>query len=162
MKTRALTLIGMALGAVWALGVLAAPGAMSPGMFLPINVALYISFLPGGVVLALMIGWIAARRFFDGDVIDGQTPPPGSRLDIDRRVTLNTVEQLVLAFATWPIVALVHSGVTVVVMGAAFAVARILFWVGYHISPPLRAFGFAATFYPTLFALAWSALVWRS
>ncbi len=43
-------------------------------------------------------------------------------------------------------------------LGIGFAVARLAFWIGYHISPPLRAFGFAATFYPTIIALVWALI----
>ena len=44
-------------------------------------------------------------------------------------------------------------------LGLGFAVARLAFWGGYHLSPPLRAFGFAATFYPTLLVAIWAG--WR-
>jgi hypothetical protein len=39
-----------------------------------------------------------------------------------------------------------------IVLGLGFAIARLCFWVGYHLSPPLRGFGFAASFYPTILA----------
>ena len=48
----------------------------------------------------------------------------------------------------------------VLVMSLAFAIARLLFWIGYHRAPPLRAFGFAATFYPTVAAALWALVVW--
>lgn len=48
---------------------------------------------------------------------------------------------------------------TVLALGIGFAVARVAFWVGYHMAPPLRAFGFAATFYPTVLAALW--VLWR-
>ena len=41
---------------------------------------------------------------------------------------------------------------TVLALAMSFFIARLLFWVGYHISPPLRGLGFAATFYPTVLA----------
>ena len=44
-------------------------------------------------------------------------------------------------------------------LGVAFAVARLAFWAGYHMAPPLRAFGFAATFYPTVLVALWA--LWR-
>lgn len=160
MSRRLTMLVTGAIGVLWSLALMAIPGAVGTGFFVPLNVALYLAFLPGGLVLLLMIATIAARRFFSNDLIDGVQPPPGSRADIDRRVLTNTVEQLVLAMATWPVIALVHTGLFVIVLGVSFAVARLLFWAGYHISPPLRALGFAATFYPTIFALVWSVAVW--
>ncbi len=75
----------------------------------------------------------------------------------------NTVEQLVLALALWPItgtVLAVDGPGVVVCLGVGFAIARVAFWIGYHLSPPLRAFGFAATFYPTLMAVGWAVLWW--
>ena len=116
-----------------------------------------------GVVLMLMIGRIAQRRFFDAGLIDGAAPAPGSAADIDNRVLKNTVEQSVLALCLWPAISvmLFTDGPGVVLaLSVGFAVARLAFWWGYHKSPPLRAFGFAATFYPTVLALLW-ALVLR-
>jgi len=45
-------------------------------------------------------------------------------------------------------------------LGLGFAVMRVLFWLGYLVSPPLRALGFAGSFYPTVVAGVWSAIVW--
>ena len=67
---------------------------------------------------------------------------------------------IVLALAIWPFVAVTLGGSVVLVMGFAFGVARLLFWIGYHLSPPLRGLGFAATFYPTVLAAFWSIVVW--
>lgn len=64
----------------------------------------------------------------------------------------NTLEQAVLAVLLWPAAAhILPSGPGIVlVLGANFFFARLVFWMGYSLAPPLRAFGFAATFYPTL------------
>jgi uncharacterized membrane protein YecN with MAPEG domain len=75
-------------------------------------------------------------------------------------VLANTSEQLLLALVTWPFVAMTLGGAVVMVMGVGFALARLAFWAGYHLSPPLRAFGFAATFYPTVLAAIWSIVAW--
>ena len=72
----------------------------------------------------------------------------------------NTAEQALLALLIWPFVALTMGGQVAVVLGLAFALARLAFWIGYHLAPPLRAFGFAATFYTTVLAGVWSLAIW--
>ena len=67
---------------------------------------------------------------------------------------------LLLDILTWPFVALTLGGSVVLAMGVAFGLARIAFWAGYHLSPPLRAFGFAATFYTTVLATLWALAAW--
>jgi hypothetical protein len=158
MGKRMTVILGMALGLVWSVAVVWLPG-QGPQPFIPINLALIYAFLPGGFFMVLMIGWIAAGRFFNDDRIDGAPPAFGSRADINQRVLTNTVEQMVLALLIWPFVSTVLGAVTVIVMGLAMGGARLLFWVGAHLSPSLRAFGFAASFYPTVLAGIWS--LWR-
>lgn len=159
MKKRPAILVGMVAGLIWALVVIG--GASQANIpFVPAPVALLGAFFPGGLVICLMIGRLAQRRFFDDDTIDGQPFDLGSGAYIDQRVLANTVEQMVLAFAIWPFVALTLGGQVIMAMGLAFAVTRLLFWAGYHISPPLRGFGFAATFYTTIVAALWSLAVW--
>lgn len=159
MKKRPAIVIGMIAGALWALAVVWAP--QMPGLpFLPPPLALTGAFLAPGLVMIAMIGRLAQRRFFDDTIIDGEDFEPQSRAWIDQRVLANTTEQLVLALVIWPFVALTLGGVVVVVMGIAFAIARLAFWIGYHISAPLRGFGFAATFYPTVLAAVWSLAAW--
>ena len=151
-------LIGMALGALWAVAVVVLPG-LGPQPFVPLNLALVYAFLPGGLFLMLVIGRLAQRRFFDDAIIDGEPFAPGSGAEIDQRVLTNTVEQMLLALLIWPFAASWLGGQTVIVMGVAMAVARLAFWIGYHLSPPLRAFGFAASFYPTILAVVWT--LWK-
>ncbi|MDJ0640317.1 MAG: MAPEG family protein [Paracoccaceae bacterium] len=155
MRKRLRILIGMTLGALWAVAVVIGPG-LGPQPFIPFNIALIYAFLPGGIVLALMIARLAARRFFDDAIIDGEVYPPGSPGEFDQRVLSNTVEQMLLALLIWPFVATWLGAVTVIVMGVAMGVARLAFWIGYHVSPSLRAFGFAASFYPTVLAALWT------
>ncbi|MDU8943065.1 MAPEG family protein [Ovoidimarina sediminis] len=100
--------------------------------------------------MAAMVGRIAGRRFFDDTIIDGQ--PLSGPAEIDQRVLQNTTEQLVLAAVLWPAAGVVLGMGTVLALAISFFIARLLFWVGYHISPPLRGLGFAATFYPTVLA----------
>lgn len=148
-------LIGMLLGALWAVAVVILPG-LGPQPFVPLNLALIYAFLPGGIFLMLVIGRLAQRRFFDDATIDGDAFAPGSKSEIDQRVLTNTVEQMLLALLIWPFAASWLGGQTVIVMGVGMGVARLAFWIGYHLSPPLRAFGFAASFYPTILALVWT------
>lgn len=148
---------GMAAGALWALAVVW--GGQRLGFMTPL-VGVPLAMAPVGLVTALMIGRLAQRRFFDDAIVDGADFAAGSPAWIDQRVLANTVEQAVLALLVWPFVALSLGGQAAVLLGLAFAIARVAFWIGFHIAPPLRAFGFAATFYPTVLAGAWSLAVW--
>ncbi len=163
MSKRPLILTGMAAGLAWGLALLWIGTSVVNIPIFSFVWMLALSFLFPGLVLAAMIGRLAARRFFDDTLIDGEPYAPGSSADIDDRVLRNTVEQLVLALAIWPAAGhlLVENGPGVVLcLGLGFALARIAFWIGYHVSPPLRAFGFAATFYPTPLAFGWAVLWW--
>lgn len=157
MTKRKQILVGMALGALWAVLVVWLP-VQGKQPFIPFNLALIYAFVPGGLVMLLVIGRLAQRRFFDDEIIDGATFASGSGAEIDQRVLTNTVEQMLLALLLWPVVAMSLGSVAVIVMGIGMGIARLAFWVGYHISPPLRAFGFAASFYPTILATLWSLL----
>ncbi len=152
-------LIGMAAGTLWALAVVAAPSWLGL-RYLPAPVALPGAFLPPGLVLAAMIGRLAARRFFDDALIDGAAAEPGSPAWVDQRVLSNTLEQLALALAIWPFVAVTLGGAVAIALGLSFALMRVLFWVGYRLSPPLRSLGFAGTFYPTVLAGLWALAFW--
>ena len=158
MTKRRQILAGMGIGAIWAILLGWLPG-QGPQPFIPLNLALVYAFGPGGLVLLLVIGRLAGRRFFDDEIIDGEAFRPGSAADIDQRVLTNTSEQMLLAVLLWPFVAMQLGSVTVIALGISLGVARVLFWVGYHLSPPMRAVGFAATFYPTVFATIVS--LWR-
>lgn len=158
MTKRGRILAGMAVGGLWSVLVVWLPGQGSQP-FIPLNLALIYAFVPGGAVMLLMVGRLAERRFFDDRIIDGAAFAPGSPADIDQRVLTNTLEQMGLALLLWPFVATSLGAVTVMAMGLAMAIARLAFWIGYHLSPPLRAFGFAASFYPTVLATIWS--LWR-
>lgn len=151
MSKRRKILIGMAVGAIWAVLLIWLSGRVAQP-FIPLDLALIYAFAPGGVVMLAIIGRLAQRRFFDDAIIDGETFVAGSPADIDQRVLTNTFEQMVLALLLWPMVANALGAETVIAMGISMGVARVLFWVGYHLSPPLRALGFAASFYPTVFA----------
>lgn len=158
-KKRRVILGGMAGGALWALVLVWGPQAAGLP-FIPFALALPGAFVAPGLVMVMMIGRLAQRRFFDDAIIDGAPFAPGSGAEIDQRVLNNTVEQLLLALVLWPFIAATLGGAVVIAMGLGFAVARLLFWVGYHVSPPLRGFGFAASFYPTVLGTLWALAVW--
>jgi hypothetical protein len=47
---------------------------------------------------------------------------------------------------------------TLIILTILFVLGRILFWLGYHVNPYVRAFGFGITFYPTVAVYAWLVL----
>jgi len=149
-------LMGMLGGLIWAMGVLWIGGQIPVPIAMIQPVLMGAVFAPG-LVLAAMVGRVAHRRFYDDTMVYGQ-PLHGAAI-IDQRVVQNTVEQIVLALCIWPLVGFFVGAGTVLALGLGFAVARVLFWVGYHKAAPLRSFGFAATFYPTV--LAALLVLWR-
>ncbi len=151
--------IGMGAGIAWTAALLLFGRHATVG-FVPLPIVIPVATVLPGLVLAAMIGRLAQRRFFDPAIRDGEPPARGTPADIDQRVLTNTVEQAVLALLLWPFVAYTLGGSLVLVMSLAFAIARLAFWIGYHRAPPLRAFGFAATFYPTVAAALWALVVW--
>ncbi len=165
MSDRREILIGMGLGLVWAILLVWIGTAF---VNVPVFSRQFVTpfyFLAPGLVLLAMIARLAQRRMFDDTILDGGEAAPGSGADIDRRVLQNTIEQAVLAICLWPAISFIvlEDGPGIVLtLSIGFAIARVAFWIGYHISPPLRAFGFAATFYPTIVALIWSALWWAT
>lgn len=158
MTNRQTMLAGGAVGTLWALAVVWLPGqGVQP--FIPVNLALIYAFLPAGLVMMLLIGRIALRRFNNEELMDGAAPGPGTRAEVDQRVLRSTTEQAVLALLLWPFIAMSLGATTVIAMGLSFGLARLVFWTGYHVSPPLRMLGFAASFYPTLLGTLWA--LWR-
>ena len=111
---------------------------------------------------ALLVGIarVANARFASSEAITGATPEEGP-LAIDKRYLQNTLEQLVLlviahlAFATLAPPDKLH---LVPVAAVWFVIARMAFLVGYHKAPTARAFGFGATFYPTVAFLIYDAV----
>ncbi|MEQ9673026.1 MAG: MAPEG family protein [Roseovarius indicus] len=160
MEKRRKIAIGMAAGVAWSFAVL-----IGAAMFVQLPVfalmpTIMTAFLAPGLVMIAMVGRLAQRRFFDDAIIEGEAFSGAAA--IDQRVLSNTVEQLVLAMAVWPAAAVLLGAEgpgVILVLGVAFAVARLAFWFGYHRAPPLRAFGFAATFYPTVLVALWA--LWR-
>ena len=154
MEKPASHLIGAAIGAVWAVLVVWVP-SQGPQPFIPINLALIYAFVPGGLVMLLIILRQASR----GVLGDATEVEQSLGATIDRRVLSGTVEQMVLALLLWPFAMASLGAVTVIVMGLAMGFARLAFWIGSHVSPQLRLFGWAASFFPTVLATVWA--LWK-
>ena len=100
--------------------------------------------------LLLMIMTVAAQRLGARELNESFLRP-SPQIEINRRILINTSEQLLLYFVA-------HLGLVVfsrpeaakamVLLTALFVIGRLLFWVGYHYNRYLRIFGFALTFYP--------------
>jgi len=115
-----------------------------------------IAILPA--VLAICI--VAAQRL-DPSMWVGRTAKPNSALDINTRFILNTFEQFILYFIGNAGMALYcppEEARSLIILTALFLLGRVLFWVGYHYNPFVRAFGFGITFYPTVAVYLWLIL----
>ena len=159
MSKRKSILIGMAAGLIWSVALLWVAARFVAIPIFALMPTIMTAFLAPGLVMLLMVARLAQRRFFDDDIIDGEPFTTGSGAEIDQRVLTNTVEQLVLGLCIWPAAAVIlaDDGPGVILMlGLNFAFARLLFWGGYRRSAPLRAFGFAASFYPTVLVALWT------
>ena len=156
-------LVGGTLGALWALGVVFLGATAIELPIFALTPTLLVAFLGPGLVIALMIFWAALRRFRSDATMDGVRAETGSSAEIDARVLHNTIEQTVLALCLWPAIGFLAaddgSGL-ILALGVAFPIARLAYWIGDRISPPLRLFGFSATFYATVFALVWAIGIW--
>ena len=150
MSARGTLLIGGAFGAVWAFGVV---WIGVRGIDLPIfslTPTLMIAFLGPGLTLAAMIFWRSLRRCLDPSG-DDDRPAPSTRAQSA------TIEQTVLALCLWPAIGFLAADDgpgLLVALTLGFPFARLAYWAG------LRAFGTAATFLATIFALLWSGAIW--
>lgn len=114
------------------------------------------AILPGLIGICI----VAAQRL-DPNMWVGRTARPNSALDINTRFILNTFEQFILYFIGNAGLALYcppEEARTLIILTALFLLGRLLFWIGYHFNPYLRAFGFGITFYPTVAVYAWLVL----
>lgn len=116
-----------------------------------IALVLKLSVLPAGFLL-VVVQVVALTRLITG-AIDPLTDAPSTWRRVDMRVLANTVEQtlifipLLLAFA---MVIKADESAWLTALPIAFVLARIVFWVGYRISPMGRAPGMAAGFFINL------------
>lgn len=122
--------------------------------------ALAFALMLAALPLFAGIASAARLRHFESN-IDGSTPVAGSSLDLTLRFNTNTLEQLVLFFIASLCAAIfVPSAATsfLPIMGLWFIIARAAFFIGYRINPLARAFGFAATFHPTIILGAYALI----
>jgi hypothetical protein len=115
------------------------------------------ALLPGVIGICI----VAAQRL-DPSMWVGRVAKPNSALDINTRFILNTFEQFTAYFVANAGLAMYcppEEARSLPLLTALFVMGRILFWIGYHKNPYLRAFGFGITFYPTVAAFAWLILI---
>jgi hypothetical protein len=109
----------------------------------------------------IAIGIAAGQRLNPNNFV-GQTTKPNSALDINTRFILNTFEQFILFFianAGLAVYCPLEEARTLPILTAIFLLGRMLFWIGYHYNPYMRAFGFGLTFWPTVVAYTWLFLL---
>lgn len=120
------------------------------------------------VWLVVAVGNVARARFFSpADIAGSGLTRASSAMAIRTAILENTFEQAVLTFGA-------HLGLAAASPQAVrwipalivlFWIGRAAFWIGYRRGAAGRAFGFAMTFYPTVFAyiVALVALIgqWR-
>jgi len=115
------------------------------------------ALLPGVIGICI----VAAQRL-NPSMFVGQTPKANSAVDINNRFILNTFEQFTAYFVANAGLAMYcppEEARSLPLLTMLFVMGRILFWIGYHRNPYLRAFGFGITFYPTVLAFVWLMLV---
>ncbi len=140
--------LAVMLGALWAGALLLAAVEYVQLPVFALMPTIMTAFLAPGLILMLMVGRVALGN-------DGQD----TRAETDRRVMNDTVAQLVLALCIWPAAAVILGGDgpgVIASLGVGFFVARLVFWIGAHLSPALRAFGAAASFLPTVLVALWA------
>jgi hypothetical protein len=106
--------------------------------------------------LVAAVANVARQRFFSPADIDGSGLAGASpKIRVGLAVLQNTLEQVVLAVgAHFALAATARGAVMVLILPLVvlFCVGRVAFWAGYGRGAAHRAFGFASTFYPTVFA----------
>ena len=115
------------------------------------------ALLPGVIGICI----VAAQRL-NPSMFVGQTPKANSAVDINNRFILNTFEQFTAYFVANAGLAMYcppEEARSLPLLTMLFVMGRILFWIGYHRNPYLRAFGFGITFSPTVLAFVWLMLI---
>lgn len=154
--TKQLGWIATGAGLLWAIAVIIIGTMLDIPPFSRVLIAPYFFLAPGLVLIAMVV----AHTIRGLSTHDPETVSSGSA--IDAAVVRDTVNHAVLALSLWPALSFVwlNDGLGLVMsLSVAFAIARILFWIGAHKSAVLRLFGLMATLLPTLLALLWGLLV---
>jgi hypothetical protein len=125
------------------------------------RIALVIKCAVFAILPAVIAICIVAAQRLNPSMFVGRMPKPNSAVDINNRFILNTFEQFLLFFIGLAALALYcpqDEARTLIILTMLFVLGRILFWVGYHYNPYMRAFGFGLTFYPTVAVYLWLML----
>jgi len=114
-------------------------------------------------LLSLLFGIaaVATQRFFTPSAIGGENLSSNQHIAINVSYIQNSLEQFVLLFIAHLTLATILPTPQlklIPILVALFLLSRICFWIGYHKNPTYRAFGFAATFYPTAIVIFGCAL----
>lgn len=120
------------------------------------------ALLPACLVLAAMIAAQMVARFA-ASAIDPLAGRETRFLRVNQRAISNTVEQmavLVPSLLALAAAANARQMPEIVAAGAAFAIARLVFWAGYLIAPVARAPGMAASAAISLSCLLAAAWNW--
>lgn len=127
------------------------PAGMSPVDRLA--VAAQCALVPG-LFMIIAVARMARQRFFSPEDIDGGvTATDTPRAQLLQTLLQNTLEQTLIAllvYLGWALTMPATWLSVVPVAALAFAIGRILFFLGYEEGAPSRALGFAMTFYPSV------------
>ncbi|MGR3503262.1 MAPEG family protein [Pseudaestuariivita sp.] len=160
MGDRRFVFVGVGAALVWTALVIYLGGWVVVLPVFSVIPTIFTAFLAPGLVLMAMMLSVVMRRYSDDAMVTGGALQGAAAKD--NRALTNTVEQLVLAACIWPAVAILLGGTgpgMILVLGLAFAVSRIFYWIGFHRAGTLRVFGFAAGLYPTVVAALWAVIV---
>ncbi|MDQ7069478.1 MAG: hypothetical protein Q9M48_01810 [Rhodobacterales bacterium] len=102
--------VGLVLGLIWAVVLLWGAARFVKLPMFTVMPTIMTAFLAPGLVIVAMIGRVASRRLFDGEMVDGRLFEARSKGAIDQKVLTNTIEQLVAALCIWPAAAILLAG----------------------------------------------------
>jgi uncharacterized MAPEG superfamily protein len=116
----------------------------------------WLALAPALVILVLVVGVASAR--FSGESIDPLAGKDQRFITVTNRVLANTLEQtLLFVLAGAALLALLPAGQlgAISALAALFAIARIVFWLGYLRAPLLRGPGMEVTLQINAVMLVW-------
>jgi uncharacterized MAPEG superfamily protein len=120
------------------------------------------ALLPTAALLAAMVATQMIGRATSA-AIDPTAGDDNRFLQVNQRVLTNTVEQLAILVPALLALAAVTSPAAmprVVALALVFALARLVFWIGYLCHPVLRAAGMAPSMAVSLATLGAAAVAW--